>query len=64
MNVFIEKGEMFVEIRELINKEILLFDGGMGTMLQMAGLKLGEQPELLNFTNEEVIDVEYKDVDE
>ncbi|WP_418742733.1 homocysteine S-methyltransferase family protein, partial [Enorma massiliensis] len=33
----------------------LLFDGGMGTMLQAAGMAAGEVPELLNLTNPEVI---------
>lgn len=34
---------------------ILLFDGGMGTMLQKGVLKDGELPELLNITNPDVI---------
>lgn len=38
-----------------LGKKVLVFDGAMGTMLQRAGLKLGEIPELLNFTNKEVI---------
>lgn len=42
-------------IRELINRQIVLFDGAMGTMLQNKGLKLGENPEKLNFTHEEYI---------
>lgn len=33
----------------------LLFDGGMGTMLQQAGLKAGALPELLNRTDPDVI---------
>ena len=33
----------------------LLFDGGMGTMLQAAGMKTGALPELLNFEEPEVI---------
>ena len=33
----------------------LLFDGGMGTMLQAAGLQAGELPELLNLTHPEEI---------
>ena len=36
----------------------LLFDGGMGTMLQAAGLQAGEIPELLNFSNpQEITDI-------
>ena len=33
----------------------LLFDGGMGTMLQVRGLQAGELPELLNLTHPEEI---------
>ncbi|NMF55065.1 dihydropteroate synthase [Collinsella sp. KGMB02528] len=33
----------------------LLFDGGMGTMLQAAGMKAGALPELLNFSDPDVI---------
>ena len=35
--------------------ELILLDGGMGTMLQSAGLELGGIPEMLNFTNPELI---------
>ncbi|MGG5461983.1 homocysteine S-methyltransferase family protein [Clostridium sp. B9] len=34
---------------------IKIFDGAMGTMLQKMGLKVGENPELFNIKNEEVI---------
>lgn len=34
---------------------IKFFDGSMGTMLQAAGLKAGELPELLNLTDEEKV---------
>lgn len=43
------------QIRELLGKRILFFDGGMGTMLQKAGLKSGELPEQLNLTRPELI---------
>ena len=33
------------------NAEITLLDGGMGTMLQAAGLPLGELPEVWNLTH-------------
>ncbi len=33
---------------ELFNKEYVIFDGAMGTMLQAAGMKMGEIPEVLN----------------
>lgn len=35
--------------------KITFFDGGMGTMLQAAGLKAGQLPETLNLTNKEMI---------
>ena len=38
-------------VREYIKKNILVFDGAMGTMLQKSGLKLGENPEQFNFTH-------------
>lgn len=34
----------------------VLLDGGMGTMLQASGLKLGAKPEELNITNPELIE--------
>ncbi len=34
-----------LELRERLNKEMLFFDGGMGTQLQAAGLKVGGIPE-------------------
>jgi len=40
----------------MINEnEFLLFDGGFGTMLQQRGLKTGEQPDMLNLTNPELV---------
>ncbi len=43
--------------RELLeNKEFVLLDGAMGTMLQKSGLKLGGIPEELNFTNPALIE--------
>ncbi len=44
-----------MSIRELLGKEILFFDGGMGTMLQRYGMKGGEIPELLNLTKPDMI---------
>ncbi len=35
--------------------KFLLFDGAMGTMLQAAGLKPGELPELLNITSPDIV---------
>ncbi len=39
-----------MNIREILNKSIIYFDGGMGTLLQQKGLKAGEKPELWNIT--------------
>ncbi len=41
--------------RELLKREYVIFDGAMGTMLQAAGLKMGEVPEVLNVTNPELL---------
>ena len=38
-----------------LNKKYILLDGAMGTMLQASGLKLGQIPEVLSFTNEELL---------
>lgn len=38
-----------------LGEKVLVFDGAMGTMLQRAGLKLGEIPELINFTNKDTV---------
>lgn len=37
------------------DKKYILLDGAMGTMLQASGLKLGQIPEVLSFTNEELL---------
>ena len=39
-----------------MEKEITLRDGAMGTMLQRAGLKLGDRPETLSITTPEVVE--------
>lgn len=44
-----------MKFRDLLGKELLFFDGAMGTMLQASGLKPGELPELWNFSHAEVI---------
>ena len=43
-------------IRDLLGKKLLFFDGGMGTMLQKNGMGAGEVPEMLNITNAELIE--------
>ncbi|KEH96012.1 homocysteine S-methyltransferase family protein [Clostridium massiliodielmoense] len=53
-----------MDIRNYIKNNILIFDGAMGTMLQKSGLKLGETPEKLNFSHEElIIDIHKKYID-
>ncbi len=42
-------------LKDLFQKEFIILDGATGTMLQKNGLKLGEHPEVLNFTNSELI---------
>ncbi|MBR2723957.1 MAG: homocysteine S-methyltransferase family protein [Ruminococcus sp.] len=44
-----------MNIKEKLGKELLFFDGAMGTELQKRGLKSGELPERLNITNPEAI---------
>lgn len=41
---------------EVKSVAIRFFDGAMGTVLQSKGLKLGEVPELFNFTHPELIE--------
>ena len=40
---------------DLLKKDYVVLDGGMGTMLQASGMKVGETPEMLNITNPELI---------
>ena len=42
-------------LRHRLGKEILYFDGGMGTLLQEKGLAPGELPETWNLEHPEVI---------
>lgn len=45
-----------MQASELFNQpNTILLDGGMGTMLQAAGMKLGTRPEDLNIENPELI---------
>jgi 5-methyltetrahydrofolate--homocysteine methyltransferase len=41
--------------KEKLKEKILVFDGAMGTMLQKAGLKTGECPELYNLNKKNII---------
>ena len=44
-----------MDIKSYISKNMLFFDGGMGTQLQLYGLKPGELPESWNLTHTDVI---------
>lgn len=44
-----------MNFREFLNDNIVLFDGGMGSLLQQRGLKIGEKPENWNITHKEII---------
>lgn len=52
----IQKGQDAMSFRDKIGKELLFFDGGMGTLLQERGLQAGEVPETWNFLHPEVIE--------
>ncbi len=58
--VTLSKEMMGVGIREKLKNEIIILDGAMGTMLQSKGLKLGQQPEILNIENPEIIKAIHK----
>ena len=40
-----------MNFREVLGRQILFFDGGMGTLLQERGLKAGEVPETWNIVH-------------
>lgn len=42
-------------LRERLGKDLLIFDGAMGTQLQNAGLKAGEIPEVYNIEHPDII---------
>ena len=44
-----------MNFREFLKENIVLFDGGMGTLLQQRGLKAGQLPERMNITERDVI---------
>ena len=44
-----------MNIRELLNKQYIFFDGSMGTLLQREGLKAGELPEMWNITHSDTL---------
>ena len=45
-----------MNIKDKLGKEILYFDGGMGTLLQQRGLTTSEIPEMWNITHSDVIE--------
>lgn len=53
--VLMERREEIVEILDKIHKKPLIFDGAMGSMLQEAGLKEGELPEVYNIEKPEIV---------
>ena len=55
-HVISERRILTVELKNKLGKEILFFDGAMGTMLQKKGHKLGKMPEDLNIDNPEIIE--------
>jgi len=54
-NIEMERENSAVEIRKAIKDSIIYFDGAMGTMVQRAGLKAGQLPEIYNMTQPEII---------
>ena len=50
-----------MNISEFLKDNIVVLDGGMGTLLQSAGLAAGERPELWNLTHPEVIQKIHRD---
>ena len=44
-----------LDIRDVIGKEFLIFDGAIGTMLQQRGLKAGEAPEVFNIEKPNIV---------
>ncbi len=45
-----------MKVKEFLQRNRVIFDGGTGTLLQAAGLPLGELPERWNLTHAEVIE--------
>lgn len=57
------EGAVLMDVREYIDKNILIFDGAMGTMLQKY-LKPGEIPETLNINqSEKIVEIHKKYID-
>ena len=50
-----------MDIRRVMKERIILFDGAMGTMLQKAGIGLGELPESWNLLHPDTVIQIHKD---
>ena len=50
-----------MKILDYLKENLLILDGGMGTLLQSAGLPSGELPERWNLTHPEVIQKIHRD---
>lgn len=48
-------------LKEIIKDNILIFDGAMGTMIQRKGVKLDENPEVLNIKEPHIIEEIHKE---
>lgn len=46
-----------MNFKEYLEKNIVLFDGAMGTQIQSSGLPLGQSPETLNINNREQLEI-------
>ena len=47
-----------MELKDRLGKEVILFDGAMGTVLQQRGLKAGDVPEKLNIEkSKEIVEI-------
>ena len=44
-----------MQLKQYLKDNLIILDGGTGTLLQKSGLKVGELPERLNLTNPQVI---------
>lgn len=50
-----------MKFKDLLGRQLLFFDGGMGTMLQASGMQPGEIPEYWNMEKPEIIeDIHYR----
>ena len=45
-----------MDIRNLIGKKMIYFDGGLGSLLQAQGLQPGEEPERWNISHPDIVE--------